>query len=282
MGKILEVNKIYFKLKNDLIKERAKIKRPLCLASVITTEDSSSKIYLSMQKNMAYDLKVKYIPVEIERNASCKKIIKKIEKLNKDKEITGIILNKPFPKNINESSISQTIAPDKDIEGINPYNLGMLCIGKPIFIPPTVLSILEILKSIKIKIYGKDVTIIGFSTIIGKPLAMLLGEKFATVNITHIGTYEANRLPFYVAQADILISAVGKPHIIKGDWIKKGAIVIDVGIAAKENKIVGDIEVDLAIKNASYISPVPGGVGKLTPLFLFKNLFKATKLNKFI
>ncbi|MCM8819221.1 MAG: bifunctional 5,10-methylenetetrahydrofolate dehydrogenase/5,10-methenyltetrahydrofolate cyclohydrolase [Candidatus Omnitrophica bacterium] len=280
MGKILEVNKIYFKLKNDLIKERAKIKQSLCLASVITNKDSSSKIYLSIQKNMARELKVKYLPIEMKSNVSSRKLVKKIERLNKDKEITGIILNKPFPKNIKESLISQAIAPTKDIEGINPYNLGRLCIGKPIFIPPTVLSILEILKSIKIKIYGKDVTIIGFSTIIGKPLAMLLGEKFATVNITHIGTYKANRLPFYINQADILISAVGKPHIIKGDWIKKGAVVIDVGIATKGKKIVGDVELDSAIKNASYISPVPGGVGRLTPLFLFKNLFKSAKLNK--
>lgn len=278
MGKIFDVGKIYQDLKEKLKRKVAKIKKPLCLASLITTKDESLKIYLSMQERLAKEMNIRYLPIEFNGKVSLKKIIEKIEILNKDDNITGIILNKPLPKNLKESLINFAIAVHKDIEGINPYNLGMLCIGRPIFIPPTVLSILEILKSIDVKIYGKDITLVGFSTIIGKPLALILGEKFATVNITHIGTFQANRLPFYIRQADILITAVGKPRIIKGKWIKKGAVVIDVGIAKDGKRIVGDVEFDEAVRVASYITAVPGGVGKLTPLFLFSNLLKAAEI----
>ncbi|MCF7888356.1 MAG: bifunctional 5,10-methylenetetrahydrofolate dehydrogenase/5,10-methenyltetrahydrofolate cyclohydrolase, partial [Candidatus Omnitrophica bacterium] len=142
----------------------------------------------------------------------------------------------------------------------------------------TVLAVLATIESLDIDLYGKDITVVGFSTLIGKPLVLLLGQKFATVTITHIATYQKQRLPFYIKNADLLISAVGKPHFIKGEWIKKGAIVIDVGVSKKGSKVVGDIEFEQAIKKASFISPVPAGIGKLTSLFLFKNLLKAKKL----
>ncbi len=128
-----------------------------------------------------------------------------------------------------------------------------------------------------IDLYGKQVTIVGFSTLIGKPLALILGRKLASVAIAHIGTYESGKLPFYVKNSDIVVSAVGKPHIIKGQWIKKGAVVIDVGIGEFKGKVVGDVEFEKAKKKAAFITPVPGGVGKLTSLFLFKNLIDAFK-----
>jgi methylenetetrahydrofolate dehydrogenase (NADP+)/methenyltetrahydrofolate cyclohydrolase len=158
---------------------------------------------------------------------------------------------------------------------MNPYNLGLLFIGEPLFISPTVLSALEFIKMTGVKLYGKDVTIVGFSTLIGKPLALILGRRFATVSITHIATSESKHLPFYVKNADIVISAVGVPNLIKGTWLKKGVIAIDVGIGRKNSKIVGDIEFEGAKEKAAFITPVPGGVGKLTSLFLFNNLIDA-------
>ncbi len=196
---------------------------------------------------------------------------------NKNKKITGIVDNTPFPSNFTEELIFSTIDHKKDIEGMNPYNLGLLFVGEPLFVSPTVLSILEFIKMSGIDLYGKQVTIVGFSTLIGKPLTLILGRKLATVTITHIGTYESGKLPFYIKNSDIVVSAVGKPHIIKGEWIKKGAVVIDVGIGEFNGKVVGDIEFEKAKRRAAFITPVPGGVGKLTSLFLFKNLIDAYK-----
>ncbi|MBU2251537.1 MAG: bifunctional 5,10-methylenetetrahydrofolate dehydrogenase/5,10-methenyltetrahydrofolate cyclohydrolase, partial [Candidatus Omnitrophica bacterium] len=172
------------------------------------------------------------------------------------------------------------IAPDKDIEGMNPYNLGRLALGNPLFIPPTVLSVLELIKFTGLALRGKKVTIIGASSIIGKPLALLLADKLATVTIAQIGTYEAGDLESYCRQADVLISAAGVPGLVKGDWIKKGAVVIDVGTAEKSSKISGDVEFEKAKESAAAITPVPGGVGRLTTLFLFDNLLRAERLNK--
>ena len=278
MGKVLDVTRIYEKLKKELRRELTKLTQSLRLALIKIGKDYSSQVYLSSQEKLAKELGIEYVVVELDAKDSEAAAIKKIEELNNDERITGIMIHKPFPRHWSEDVIFSALSHKKDVEGISPYNLGMLCLGKPLFISPTVLSVLELLKNIKVDLYGKDVTIVGFSSIIGKPLTFLLGNNFATVNITHIATYKVKRLPFYIKNADIVISAVGKPHVIKGTWIKKGSIIIDVGTAQRQGKITGDVEFDVAFKKASYISPVPGGVGKLTPLFLFKNLLKAAQL----
>ena len=278
MGKVLDVTRIYEKLKKELRLQLAKLTQSLRLALIKVGKDYSSQVYLSSQEKLAKELGIEYVVVELDVKDSEAAAIKKIEELNNDERITGIMIHKPFPRRWSEDVIFSALSHKKDIEGISPYNLGMVCLGKPLFISPTVLSVLELLKNIKVDLYGKDVTIVGFSSIIGKPLTFLLGNNFATVNITHIATYKVKRLPFYIKNADIVISAVGKPHVIKGAWIKKGSIIIDVGTAQRQGKITGDVEFDVALKKASYISPVPGGVGKLTPLFLFKNLLKAAQL----
>jgi methylenetetrahydrofolate dehydrogenase (NADP+)/methenyltetrahydrofolate cyclohydrolase len=278
MGKILDATPICEKLKKRLESEIAHLPHGLCLASLKVGNDYSSQVYYASQKKLAREFGVKYVVFDLGQESSQRSAIKKIEELNNDKRITGIMIQKPFPPHWDEGAIFSALSYKKDIEGICPYNLSMLCLGKPLLIPPTVLSVLELLKSIKVDLYAKNVTVVGFSTIIGKPLVFLLGNNFATVTLTHIATYEARKLPFYIKNADIVISAVGKPHIIKGAWIKKGAIVIDVGTAKAEGKITGDVEFDGALKKASFVSPVPGGVGKLTPLFLFQNLLKAATL----
>lgn len=276
MAKILEAKEIY-----DILKERLKSSLSslptLTLASVTIGKNYSSQVYRASQKKLAENLGVKYLSVELPQNISTKDALSKIQSLNKNKKITGIVANKPFPSNFTEELVFSAIDYKKDIEGMNPYNLGLLFIGEPLFVSPTVLSILEFIKMSGIDLYGKQVAIVGFSTLIGKPLALILGRKLATVTITHIGTYESGKLPFCIKNSDIVVSAVGKPHIIKGDWIKKGSVIIDVGIGEINGKVVGDIEFEKAKKKAGFITPVPGGVGKLTSLFLFKNLIDAYK-----
>lgn len=276
MAKILEAKEIYDILKERL-KARLKSTPTLTLASVSIGKNYSSQVYRASQRRLAESLGVKYLSLELPQNISIKDALTKIESLNKNKKITGIVANKPFPSNFTEELIFSTIDHKKDIEGMNPYNLGLLFVGEPLFVSPTVLSILEFIKMSGIDLYGKQVTIVGFSTLIGKPLTLILGRKLATVTITHIGTYESGKLPFYIKNSDIVVSAVGKPHIIKGEWIKKGSVVIDVGIGQFNGKVVGDIEFEKAKRKASFITPVPGGVGKLTSLFLFKNLIDAYK-----
>lgn len=276
MAKIIEAKEIY-----DILKERLKSSLSslptLTLASVTIGKNYSSQVYRASQKKLAENLGVKYLSVELPQNISTKDALSKIQSLNKNKKITGIVANKPFPSNFTEELVFSAIDYKKDIEGMNPYNLGLLFVGEPLFVSPTVLSILEFIKMSGIDLYGKQVAIVGFSTLIGKPLALILGRKLATVTITHIGTYESGKLPFCIKNSDIVVSAVGKPHIIKGDWIKKGSVMIDVGIGEINGKVVGDIEFEKAKKKAGFITPVPGGVGKLTSLFLFKNLIDAYK-----
>ncbi|MBP7088749.1 MAG: bifunctional 5,10-methylenetetrahydrofolate dehydrogenase/5,10-methenyltetrahydrofolate cyclohydrolase [Candidatus Omnitrophica bacterium] len=272
----------------------------LSLASVGLSNDQSANIYCLSQQKVAKELGLEYTPINLSSGISFKKFKIRIEDLNKAEKVTGIILNKPFPKQwkIKEEDIFSLIDYKKDVEGMHPINRGkffrvdneLLSLlmsfssSEIFFVSPTVLSIIELIKESFKKIndtagyHGKRVTIVGFSLNVGKMLSLFLGNELATVSITHIATYEKGDLPFYVKNADILISAVGKPLLIKGSWIKKGAIVIDVGTAVKNNKITGDVEFDTARKKAAVITPVPGGVGRLTTLFLYRNLILAHKI----
>ncbi|MFO8052786.1 MAG: bifunctional 5,10-methylenetetrahydrofolate dehydrogenase/5,10-methenyltetrahydrofolate cyclohydrolase [Candidatus Omnitrophota bacterium] len=277
MGKVINIEKIADKLKSDLISE-CKALSSASLASVQFGQASDAQIYIRNQERLAKEVGIDFSLCKFSDKISQKEAIEEIEKLNQDRNIDGIIVNKPFPQNWKPEEIFAAISPKKDIEGINPYNLGRMFYDSSTFISPTVLAVLATIEFLDIDLYGKDITVVGFSTLVGKPLVLLLGQKFATVTVTHIGTYEKQKLPFYINNADLLISAVGKPHFIKGEWIKKDAIVVDVGISKKDSKIVGDVEFEQAIKKASFVSPVPAGVGKLTSIFLFKNLVKAKKI----
>jgi methylenetetrahydrofolate dehydrogenase (NADP+)/methenyltetrahydrofolate cyclohydrolase len=277
MGKVINTEEITNRLKSDLIAE-SKTLPLVSLASLQIGQSPDAQIYIKNQKRVAKEIGIDFSLYKLSDKIKQKEVIKVIEKLNQDNNVDGIIVNKPFPSNWETKEIFSAISPEKDIEGVSPYNLGRMFYNDLTFVSPTVLAVLATIESLDIDLYGKDITVVGFSTLIGKPLVLLLGQKFATVTITHIATYQKQRLPFYIKNADLLISAVGKPHFIKGEWIKKGAIVIDVGVSKKGSKVVGDIEFEQATKKASFISPVPAGIGKLTSLFLFKNLLKAKKL----
>jgi len=170
------------------------------------------------------------------------------------------------------------IDPEKDAEGVSPANMGMVVYGKPLLAPCTAMAVMELINSVGVKLYGKEAVIVGHSDIVGKPTALLLLDKFVTTSVCHIATGERGTLPQYVSQAEILIVAVGKANLVKGEWVKEGAIVIDVGINRVEGKIVGDVEFEVAKERASYITPVPGGVGAVTTAMLLKNCVQAAKL----
>ena len=176
--------------------------------------------------------------------------------------------------------IQSTISPFKDVEGVNPANMGWIIYGKSILAPCTALAVKELVEYTKVDLYGKEVVMVGHSDIVGKPVSLLLLDKFATVSVCHIGTSDAGMLETHVRRAEILIVAVGKANLIPGDWIKEGAIVIDVGINRVGDKIVGDVEFESAKERASWITPDPGGVGPVTTAILLRNVVKSVKWMK--
>jgi len=197
--------------------------------------------------------------------------------LNADAAVTAIILQLPVPKAIDAKKLSGMIAPLKDAEGMHPENLGRILLGNYRIGPCTAMAVMELLESTGEKLYGKEAVIVGHSEIVGKPLALMLLNKFATTTVCHIATGERGVLPEHVKRAEILVVAVGKAGIVKGDWVKDGAIVIDVGINRVGDKIVGDIEFEGASARASHITPVPGGVGPITTTILMRNVAELFK-----
>ncbi|MBP5468922.1 MAG: bifunctional 5,10-methylenetetrahydrofolate dehydrogenase/5,10-methenyltetrahydrofolate cyclohydrolase, partial [Candidatus Riflebacteria bacterium] len=209
------------------------------------------------------------------------RLIEEINKLNNDDRINGILLQLPLPKHLDEHVALEAIKPEKDVDGFHPINVGKLYIGLDTFIPCTPKGIMELLKRNNVPIAGKNAVVIGRSNIVGKPIGALLMKENATVTIAHSKT---QNLPELVRNADIVVAAIGKPNYVKGEWIKEGAVVVDVGInsiddpsSPKGYKLVGDVDFEEAEKKASYITPVPGGVGPMTIAMLLSNTLKARR-----
>ncbi len=282
MAKLLEGKILAENIKSVMIKdvEDLKTKRhaPLVLSSIEIGENAATSMYTNAQKKCAESLGIVYQLNKLDSAIPEQKLIEFIHKLNNDKAVSGIILQMPLPGHIDYRKMSRIILESKDIEGINPVNLGKIISGQARFIPCTAAAVMELVNHTGIDLMGKSVVIVGHSEIVGKPLSLLFLDKLATVTVCHIGTSRAGKLSDYVALADILVVAVGKPGLIKGEWIKKDAVVIDVGISRVDNKVVGDVEFETARKSASWITPVPGGVGPLTVTMLMRNLILAAKL----
>ncbi|MBC8436363.1 MAG: bifunctional 5,10-methylenetetrahydrofolate dehydrogenase/5,10-methenyltetrahydrofolate cyclohydrolase [Candidatus Omnitrophica bacterium] len=277
MAKLLEGKVIAEKIKEGLRQEIRLLKVKPVLASVQAGENAGAEAYAKSQKKTAEDLGIEYQFHKLGLDTSENGLIEFIRKLNGDKSVNGIIIQMPLPPQIDYKKISQFIHPDKDVEGMHPVNIGKIVFAKSRLLPCTPAAVMELLNSCCADLYGKEAVIVGHSEIVGKPLALMLLDKFATVTVAHIGTSKAQKLEEHVNKAEILIVAVGKAGLIKGGWIKEGAIVIDVGINRVEGKIVGDVEFAEAEKRASYITPVPGGVGPLTVTMLMRNLVEAAK-----
>jgi methylenetetrahydrofolate dehydrogenase (NADP+)/methenyltetrahydrofolate cyclohydrolase len=203
-----------------------------------------------------------------------------IERWNHDPLVHGIFVHQPMPPQIDPQRISGLIDPRKDIEGIHPQNMARRFFAKARIGSCTALAVMELIESTGADLAGKEAVVIGHSEIVGRPVSMLLLDKLATTTVCHVGTDRAGKLREHVERADVLVVAAGKPHLIKGDWIKPGAIVIDVGINVVGGKVVGDVEFEAAKARAGYITPVPGGVGPVTVMMVMKNTVEAFKLQQ--
>jgi len=277
-AQLLEGKIIAAEIKEKLKQEIASLGKKPVLASIIVGENAGAESYCKSQAKTAEGLGIEYRLERLSADISQQALIDFIKKLNNDSAVNGIIIQMPLPKQIDYKSISSFIVPDKDIEGMHPQNLGKVLMGKAKIAPCTAAAALALIEATGVNLYGKEVVIVGHSEIVGKPLSLLLLEKFATTTVCHIGTSEAGKLVEHVKNAEILVVAVGRAGLIKGEWIKDGAIVIDVGINRINDKIVGDVEFEEAANRAAYITPVPGGVGPLTVTMLMRNLVEATKL----
>ena len=270
-GKAIAEN-LKAKIKAEVAILKAKYKRVPKLAALQIGENESSAIYVKAQKRAAEALGLEYELVEIPADTSYQEAEELIKKMNNDARVTAIILQLPVPKDLDAKKLINLISPAKDAEGMTPENLGHILLGDYKIAPCTAMAVMELLESTKVNLYGKEAVIIGHSEIVGKPLSLILLNKFITTTVCHVATAERGTLPDHVKTAEILIVAVGRAGIIKGGWIRDGAIVIDIGINRAGDKILGDVEFDAALKRASYITPVPGGVGPITTTILMRNV----------
>lgn len=267
-------NNIKKKIKKLINIRKQKKKRAPGLATIIIGNDPASLIYIQKKKEACHAVGFFSKCIHIPYKTSEYNLIKIIKKLNYDKKIDGILVQLPLPKEINQINVLKTIHPKKDVDGFHPYNIGLLFQNFPIFKPCTPKGIITLLKSYKIKITGLYAVIIGDSNIVGKPMFLELLREGCTATITNKFT---KNLKYHVKNADLIIIAVGQPNFLFGNWVKKGAIVIDVGINYLMNnkKIVGDVHFPSVSKKTSYITPVPGGVGPMTVISLIQNTLKS-------
>lgn len=241
------------------------------IAFIMAGDDDASKAYTRSARNLCIKMGMHTEDYYFEDNDS-EKLLGLIHKLNEDKKINGILIQMPLPEGIDGRKIRDAISPAKDVDGINPLNMGRLYSGEKCLIPCTPKGILHLIEHTGIDICGKHAVVIGRSSVVGKPAASLLLQKNAAVTICHSKTQNLCR---YTEDADILVCAAGRPHLIRGDMIKKGAVVIDAGTTYVDGKLVGDVIFDEAQSAASWITPVPGGVGAMTTTMLAENILEA-------
>lgn len=276
--KIIDGKLISKKLREQMKDEVRKLKDKNiipCLAVILVGEDPASKIYVSNKKKSCEEIGIESKQFLLAENISQDELIDLIQTLNCDKRISGILVQLPLPKHIDEKLVIEAISPEKDVDAFNEKNVGKIMIGNHSVLPCTPAGIMELLKFEKIDLDGKNCVVVGRSNIVGKPMAMLLLQANATVTICHSHT---KNIDYILKQADLIVVAVGKPKFLKADMVKDGAIVIDVGINRDENnKIIGDVDFENVKEKVSYITPVPGGVGPMTITTLLKNTLTLVK-----
>jgi|TARA_Y100000996_G_scaffold258986_1_gene203905 methylenetetrahydrofolate dehydrogenase (NADP+)/methenyltetrahydrofolate cyclohydrolase len=275
---IIDGKKTAEKLREDLKKKIIDLKSTFNsvpgLTVILVGDDPASKIYVKNKEKFSKEVGMNSEVIRYPKNVEESVILDKIMELNKDKKISGILVQLPLPKHISKKKVIETILPTKDVDGFHPVNVGNLSSGYDSSIPCTPLGCFLLLKKVEKNLSGKHAVIIGRSNLNGKPMAQLLLKENCTVTITHSKTKD---LKEECLKADIIVAAVGKPKLVKGDWIKKNAIVIDVGINKTESGIVGDVDFDEVSKVARAITPVPGGVGPMTIACLLNNTVECFK-----
>lgn len=279
--KVLNGRDLAIRIKSELKSEVKTLKEKGIfpgLAVIIVGNDPASRIYVNSKKKACEEIGIQSFEYALNEDVSEKELIELIHKLNNDDKVNGILVQLPLPKQIDEDKVINSIDPKKDVDAFHPVNVGKLMTGNPVFLPCTPAGVMELIKESGIDITGKECVVIGRSNIVGKPMAILLLSQNGTVTVCHSKTVNIEEK---IKNADIIVAAVGKPEFVKGNIIKPGAIVIDVGINRLEGKkLVGDVEFDAASKVASAITPVPGGVGPMTIAMLMKNTVKAAVYQK--
>jgi methylenetetrahydrofolate dehydrogenase (NADP+) / methenyltetrahydrofolate cyclohydrolase len=264
-------------LKQEVLKLKAKYNRQPGLTVLLIGDMAPSQIYVRNKEKFANEVGLKSEVIKYPEDIEEKTVLDKIEELNKDQSVSGILVQLPLPKHIDKKKVIETILPSKDVDGFHPMNVGNLSSGYESSVPCTPLGCYLLIKKIEPNLSGKKAVVIGRSNLNGKPMAQLLLKENCTVTITHSKTKD---LKAECLEADIVIAAVGIPELVKGDWIKKDAIVIDVGINKTEKGIVGDVAFDEVSKVAKALTPVPGGVGPMTIACLLKNTIECYKREK--
>ncbi len=269
---IIDVRSIVLKEKESLKNKVKELNRKGVnpkLAVILANNEESSRIYVSKKRKLCEELGVLEEEYELDETTTTQDVMQIIQKLNADENIHGILVQLPIFKHLDEEKILNSIEPEKDVDGFHPVNLGKLLIGQKAIVSCTPKGIMKIIDSLGETIEGKRAVVVGRSRIVGKPISCLLLNRGATVTVCHSKTKD---LKEHTKEADILVVATGKPHLITADMVKKGAIVIDVGINRTKDGIVGDVDTKAVEKIAKYVTPVPGGVGLTTVLSLLENV----------
>lgn len=279
MAKIISGKEVSAQVKEQVKIENEKLKSlgiETGLAVVIVGDDPASRVYVNNKKKACETVGFKSYEYALPTETTEQQLLELISVLNQDEKVNGILVQLPLPKHINETNIINAISPNKDVDAFHPINVGKIMVGDYAFLPCTPAGVMELIKSTGVSISGKRCVVIGRSNIVGKPMAMLLLHNNGTVTICHSKT---ENLPEICSQADILVASVGKPNFVTADMVKDGAIVIDVGINRLQNgKLCGDVDFSQVEPKASYITPVPGGVGPMTIAMLMKNTLTASKI----
>ncbi|WP_026494743.1 bifunctional methylenetetrahydrofolate dehydrogenase/methenyltetrahydrofolate cyclohydrolase FolD [Butyrivibrio sp. WCD3002] len=260
------------KEKTALLYEKYGVKA--CLAVILVGSDPASAVYVRNKKRACEYVGFESLSYELPEETTQEELLSLIDKLNADDKVHGILVQMPLPKHIDEKTVIDRISPSKDVDGFHPMSVGALCIGEPGFVSCTPAGIIQLLKRSNIEIAGKECVIVGRSNIVGKPMALLMLRENATVTVTHSRTKD---LPEVCKRADILIAAIGKAKMITADYVKDGAVIIDVGINRdpESGKLFGDVDYDNVFDKCSAITPVPGGVGPMTIAMLMNNCLEA-------
>lgn len=275
MTTILDGKKLSLKIQEELVQKIAKLEKKPGLAVILVGEDPASQLYVGMKEKTAQKLGINSTIIKYPENTDEQTVINKIQELNNDENINGILVQIPLPKQISEQNIMLAISPKKDVDGIVPENIGRISTGmEPYAYPCTPKGVIKLLDEYNIQIAGKHAVIVGRSNIVGKPLAQMLLNRSATVTICHSRTENLSEI---TKTADILISAVGKYKIINKEMIKSGVVIIDVGTSKIDGKTCGDVDFENVKDLASFITPVPGGVGPMTIACLMENVFELSR-----
>jgi len=281
MTQIIDGKRISTEIKDELKIKVAKMKEEgveVTLAVIQVGNDPASSVYVGNKKKACEYIGIRSLAYELEENTTEEELLRIIEELNERADVNGILVQLPLPKHIDEDKVIKTISPLKDVDGFHPQSVGALCIGQPGFVSCTPAGIIQLLKRSGIEIEGKECVVIGRSNIVGKPMSLLLLRENGTVTVAHSRTKNLQEI---TKRADILVAAVGKPKMVTADYVKDGAVVIDVGIHRNENnKLCGDVDYDSVAPKCSAITPVPGGVGPMTIAMLMHNCVESVKLQK--